>query len=44
MQVARFQPPSQQMVNILLQQVRIPMYTSGKTKPIAGLTEIKVSP
>jgi hypothetical protein len=44
MQVARFQPPSQQMVNILLQQVRIPMYTSGKTKLIAGLTEIKVSP
>jgi len=44
MQVARFQPPSQQMVNILLLQVRIPMYTSGKMKPIAGLTEVKVSP
>lgn len=44
MQVARFQPPSQQMVNILLQQVRIPMYTSGKMKLIAGLTEVKLSP
>lgn len=43
-QVVRFQPPSQQMVSILLQQVRIPMYTSGKMKLIADLTEVKVSP
>ncbi|XP_027340128.1 uncharacterized protein LOC113853742 isoform X3 [Abrus precatorius] len=43
MPLAPFQLPSRQMVNTLLQQARIPMYTFGKMKLIAGLTEVKVS-
>lgn len=43
MQLAQFQHPSQQMVNMLSLQVRTLMYTSGKMRLIAGRTEARVS-
>jgi len=43
MQIAKFLPSSQQMVNMLSQQVRILMYTSGKMKLIVDLAGVKVS-